>query len=87
MAFFILIFYKGLLVYCIENNDYAALVSCITRGANVNILDNNNFTPLHYAIFKGFLPLAATLLQAHADPNLADKNTVLFLFFIELLYF
>ena len=82
MAFFF-IFYKGLLVYCIENNDYPALLSSIKQGCNVNIQDVNNFTPLHYAIFKGFLPLAATLLQAHADPDIPDKYTVFFLTFIE----
>ena len=81
MAFFF-IFYKGLLVYCIENNDYSALLSCIARGADVNVQDNNRFSPLHYAIFKGFLPLAATLLQAHANPNVPDVHTVLFFYIL-----
>jgi hypothetical protein len=35
----------------------------------VDLSDGGSRTALHYAIFKGFLPLAAALLKAGADPN------------------
>ena len=67
--------YKGLLIYAVEANNYPVLVSCISHGADVNNPDKNNLTPLHYAIFKGYLHLAATLLQGGADPNAVDNQT------------
>jgi ankyrin repeat protein len=62
-------------VYAVESNNYPALLACISRGADVNVQDKVKSTPLHAAIFLGFLHLAATLLQAKADPNLADSAT------------
>jgi len=40
---------------------------------------------LHIAIWKGFLPLAAALLQAGANPNIIDGKNISFVL-IGLLY-
>ena len=67
-------------MHAVETNNYPVLVSCLSRHADVNIGDKHKLTPLHYAIFKGFLPIAAALLQGKADPNIMDDQTVCFLF-------
>ena len=37
-------------------------------------------TPLHVAVWRGFLPLAAALLQAGAHTEVTDANGILFIF-------
>ncbi|GIX84593.1 hypothetical protein CEXT_93621 [Caerostris extrusa] len=50
---------------------YAGQVKCarllLTYGADINILDQNNKTPLHYASYYGNVALAEALLKMGAD--------------------
>ena len=63
-----------------EATNYPALIELLSRGADPNAADKHKLTPLHYAIFKGYLHIAATLLQGKADPNAVDDQTVSFIF-------
>lgn len=40
----------------------------------VNSLNNENETPLHYAIILNAFKSAQALLHLHADPNIVAKN-------------
>ncbi len=46
----------------------------IEKGAKIEVKDELNRTPLHYAAIKGWLEIARVLLQSKADPNLKDKD-------------
>ena len=70
-----------LLHYCIEYSNYPALVQTLSKKPNVNVKNSSGIAPIHLAIWKGFLPLAATLLQCGADPNIEDKQHRTPLFF------
>jgi ankyrin repeat protein len=43
----------------------------IDLGADVNIRNNNNKTPLHRACYRNNLEIATLLIQNHADVNLS----------------
>ena len=51
---------------CNQSNAVALL---IRRGAKVDRLDKNGFTPLHWASIQGFAEVAALLLQHKANPD------------------
>ena len=42
----------------------------ISHGADVNILNDRGYTPLHDAVFKGHLDICQLLLSSGADVNL-----------------
>jgi hypothetical protein len=44
----------------------------IQKGADVNALDMNNRTALHWATNNGYLELARTLIDSGANPNIQD---------------
>ncbi len=44
----------------------------IYRGADVNVRDQNDFTPLHYAAWNGNLEILRLLLDAGADINASN---------------
>lgn len=62
----------SLLHECVNYCNYPALIELISRGANVNVQNERNLTPLHIAIWKGYLHLAAPLLKAGANADAAD---------------
>ncbi|EAY00675.1 hypothetical protein TVAG_208670 [Trichomonas vaginalis G3] len=64
----------SLLHSCINYCNYPALVELISRKADVNIKNKQELTPLHIAIWKGFLHLAAPLLKAGANQDAADSG-------------
>ncbi|XP_022727983.1 ankyrin-1-like [Durio zibethinus] len=48
--------------------------SCLAEGANVNGKDQNGWTPLHWAAFKGRIESVKVLLNHGAQVNLLDDN-------------
>jgi ankyrin repeat protein len=46
----------------------------IEHGANVNLQDTNNKSPLHFALEYGYLDTARLLLDHGADPNALDND-------------
>ena len=65
---------NSLLHYCVINCNYPALLYTMSRKANLNIQNNSKITPLTYAIWTGFLPIAAALLQAGASTDVVDAK-------------
>ena len=65
---------NSLLHYCVINCNYPALLYTMSRKANLNIQNNNKITPLTFAIWTGFLPIAAALLQAGASTDVVDAK-------------
>jgi ankyrin repeat protein len=63
-----------------KNEETAELIDIIleTGQCNINPVDNDGRTPIHYAI-KGPKPItinARRLIKMGADPSIADKNGV-----------
>ena len=56
--------------YC----NYPALIELIHRKADVNCLNKQKLAPLHIAIWKGYLHLAAPLLKAGANQDIEDNG-------------
>ena len=55
--------------------DIELLAQLITAGADVNAADNDGWTPLHWAAYKGHVECVRLLLAAPGiDVNKADKN-------------
>lgn len=54
--------------------DIALISSILEKGANVNELDNNGFTPLHYAAIQGKPRVTQLLLEHGADISLRSSN-------------
>lgn len=46
----------------------------LRAGADIDLPDDNGFTPLHYAAHSGFLPLVKLLLERGANPNARTSN-------------
>ena len=49
------------------------MIATLSCKADPNIYNYHHITPLFMTIWKGFLHLAAILLQAKADPNIPDQ--------------
>lgn len=65
---------NSLLHYCVINCNYPALLYTLSRKVNINIQNNQKITPLTLAIWSGFIPLAAALLQAGARLDILDAR-------------
>lgn len=55
-------------------------ISCICQlllkhGANPNVCDNWNYTPLHEAAAKGKMDVCTVLLQNGADPQIRNTDS------------
>ncbi|WP_371220042.1 ankyrin repeat domain-containing protein [Orientia tsutsugamushi] len=48
----------------------------LDNGANVNLMDNDGYTALHYASARGRIDVVEFLLNNNADINITGKNTV-----------
>ena len=66
--------YTPLQMACLNSN-IAVVKLLLKRGANINVNDDEEKTPLHYACMKGGnLVITQLLLDAGADINIKDKN-------------
>jgi ankyrin repeat protein len=71
---------KTLLHWCVRYGNYPGLLATIDRGADVNLTDSAQRTPLYFAILDGSLHIASTLLKARANPNIHDLTGVVHFF-------
>jgi ankyrin repeat protein len=55
-----------------ERNTDSVVKLLLDAGAHVNVVDDSNFTPLHWAAFTGHAGAAELLLKAGADVNAMD---------------
>ena len=55
-------------------DDHAMVKTLLARGADPNIIGNNNKTPLHRAVNAGQHAIVETLLAYRADPNLKEAH-------------
>ncbi len=60
------------LVRCVFANDLAALADLLARGADVNIRDEDERTPLIHAAIDGKTEIVKALIAAGADVNVQD---------------
>ena len=54
--------------------DMKRLETQVQRGVNVNIVDDERWTPLHASADKGHVDAVRLLLKAGADPDAADRD-------------
>jgi ankyrin repeat protein len=57
-----------------ENGDTKAIESLIAGGANVNMKDYWEYTPLHWAAQNGHIPAMEALLKHGADINAKNNR-------------
>jgi hypothetical protein len=57
----------------VANNKIQLIQILVEAGADINCLDNDIRTPLHYANFGGYGEIAFKLLCMGANPNIVDK--------------
>lgn len=61
------------LMLAASKNDSSMLLKLIEKGVNLQIMDNSERTPLHYAASYGSCDNVKILLDKGADPNREDK--------------
>ena len=61
------------LLNAVQNNDPERVRYLLENGANVNVRDRNDYTPLHIAVKNNALKIVQLLLQYGADVNAAPK--------------
>lgn len=59
--------------------NFPALIAVISKNADLDIKNNDGMTALHFAIWQGYLHLAAPLLKAGANPNIEDNVSLIFI--------
>ena len=64
---------SGLLLEASEHHNLGAIRALLAAGADVNVR-HNDVTPLLVAAERGWLDEIALLLDAHADPNVLDRD-------------
>ena len=55
----------------VESEDTVAVMTLLTAGANVNIINQYGEAPLHIAVKRGFIDIVKHLLVHHAHVNTA----------------
>ena len=55
-----------------ENENLTSML--VTAGSNVNAMNFNNLTALHYAVINQNFKVVRCLLKSGADPNAQDRN-------------
>ncbi len=60
---------------CENKNGFNIAKLLIKKGANVNMKDNNEKTPLYFAIKNNDSELVKLLIENEANPNTIIKNT------------
>jgi len=70
--------FEPVLVYAIRNKYYDMAKMMIVKGANVNVCDNEGYTPLLRAVINNNVEIATLLVYAGADinaTNFIEPNT------------
>ena len=62
------------LIQASKDGDVSQVGDLLDNGANVNAVDNEKKTPLHWASLKGHEAVAALLVKNGADVNAVDNN-------------
>jgi ankyrin repeat protein len=62
------------LIIAVSSGDIKKVVELLSSGADVNVTNKNNETPLHLAAWKGYAEIASLLLKHGANVN-AQENT------------
>ena len=62
------------LEHAVVYGHHALVETLLDKGANPNIIGNDNKTPLHRAVNGGQHAIAETLLAYGADPNRKDRT-------------
>lgn len=57
-------------------SDYDYAMQLIGLNTNLDELDNNGHTPLHWAVFRGDIDFVKLLLEAGANPNVISADGV-----------
>jgi ankyrin repeat protein len=68
------VFLPQALFDAIANEDMDKLQGCLAAGLNVNIVDADGMTPLHYAVDRGVNCMVAALLDSGAALNAQDSD-------------
>ena len=58
----------------VRGHDRLAAERLIREGHDLNELDDFGMTPLHWAVYGGYMDLVRTLLEAGADPNRKSRD-------------
>lgn len=66
--------YRTLLILASISGDIKCVQFCIDNKANVNFADNDGFTALHEALYKGYFDIVKVLIKNNADINIRAKN-------------
>lgn len=64
---------KSLLHFVAEKGNYAVMEELLQQPCEVDIRDNNQLTPLHYAASSGHVEILGLLLRKGADINSANN--------------
>ncbi len=58
----------------VKSDNYEEVQSLLSKKVNVNSIDNDGKTLLHFAAIKGNVEIVRALIQTGADVNIADKD-------------
>ena len=58
----------------VKNDDLTAVQKCINNGVDVNATDEYGDTPLHIAVFYGYIGICELLLKNKANVNAINKK-------------
>lgn len=58
----------------VQDNDLVKIEELLTKGANLNVLDKDGYSPLRYAIKKNDINLVKFLIEKGADVNFKYKS-------------
>ncbi|HWJ25755.1 MAG TPA: ankyrin repeat domain-containing protein [Flavisolibacter sp.] len=56
--------------------DLEGVQQVLLQGADLNELDTQGHSALHWAVFGGYVDIVKVLLEAGADPNIFSKDGV-----------
>lgn len=59
--------------WCVKKNNEELVLMLLTAGADPNILDSKNDTPLHYAAQLGLIKIQRLLIKFGADINMVGS--------------
>jgi len=62
------------LISAVRSRDFERVMKLLNEGIPVDAVDNNGWTPLHYAIIDGNLEFARLLFEMGAQPNVEDRD-------------